>query len=260
MTIQSAVRTHKGQARRNNEDAFGFFSDLGLYAVADGMGGHAGGEIASALAISTLQLAVQHPADTAAEASSALCSAISHAHTEVQAMRQSRSTLNGMGTTIAAMMFDEDVATICHVGHSRVYRVRDGQLEQLTEDHSLGQHLLNQGRLTPEEFKTCRCRRTLTQALGVDADIEPTVRREALQAGDIFLLCSDGVYDEVAEAEMLSAVQAARGDMQAVCDHCITLATSRGGRDDGTIMALCYEQEPSPLSPGFASILSGHAF
>ncbi|MGH7964381.1 MAG: PP2C family protein-serine/threonine phosphatase, partial [Candidatus Binatia bacterium] len=254
MQIHSAVKTDRGRVRQRNEDAFGLFPTLNLYVVADGLGGHVGGEIASALAVDVLGSALRESPDwqpsfpdppfAMSAGGARLVAAVHQAHREVQARSEREPALAGMGTTLAALWLDGDgpvvVAYICHVGDSRVYRIRAGAITQLTADHSLASQLLREGTLHPQELPTFRYRHVLTQALGVSPQLQPDLRGEALEVGDVFLLCTDGIYREVPEAEMLAVVQAVGAELQAVCEMLVTLANERGGRDDSTILALRY--------------------
>jgi hypothetical protein len=161
--IRGAARTDRGKVRPKNEDAFGFFPDTSFYVVADGMGGYLGGQVASALAVEALRLSVQETQDEAltpvtdphgwrAIGWRRLCIAVQLANSQVFETSQREPELRGMGTTIAAILFDDEdrLATICHVGDSRVYRVRDHGIELLTEDHSLMQQLLREGYAYPQ--------------------------------------------------------------------------------------------------------------
>ena len=148
-----------------------------------------------------------------------------------------------MGTTVAAVLFDrrEDLASICHVGDSRVYRVQAGHIEQLTEDHSLVQQLFRDGKISLQEMKTSPHRHILTQAVGVGPIIQPAVRVEKPQQGEIFVICSDGVHGVVGEEEILSAITQGGPDLEKVCDTLVNLANGRGGRDNSTIIILRYD-------------------
>lgn len=253
MHIQSAVKTDRGRVRQQNEDAFGLFPALHLYAVADGLGGHAGGEIASALAVDILGREIEESQDrnvsptgmaSAVQPPDGAClvAAVQQAHTQVLERSRREPALAGMGSTLAAVRLDgpEGLAHICHVGDSRVYRIRAGSIAQLTEDHSMGYQLLREGKLSPQELPTFRYRHVLTQALGASALVEPELQQEPLEAGDVFLLCTDGIYRDVQDQEMLAAVSASGTDLQPVCDTLVALANERGGRDDSTVLALRY--------------------
>jgi protein phosphatase len=253
VSILGAVRTDTGRVRQKNQDAFGFFPDAAFYAVADGMGGHLGGEVASNLALEAMRLSLQETQDEdltpvtdsqgwRSVAGRRLSIAVQRANHKVFEMSQKQPDLTGMGTTVAAVLFDtrESLAGICHVGDSRIYRVRDGQIVQLTEDHSLVQQLFREGKISFQEMKTSPHRHILTQAVGVSPLIQPAVRIEQPQPGDLFLLCSDGVHGMLEEREMLEAIGREWPDLQKACDALVELANERGGRDNSTVMILSY--------------------
>lgn len=256
MGIRGAAKTHIGKVRKQNQDSFGFFPEDSFYAVADGMGGHQGGEVASALAVETMHLSLQETQDedlTPVIGEQGLCSvsarrltvAVERANGQVLERSKQDSALNGMGTTVAAILFDlrENTVTICHVGDSRVYRVRDGCIEQLTEDHSLVQQLFREGTITQQELQTSPHRHVLTQAVGVQPIIQPGIRIEQPQADDAFMLCSDGIHGVVEPDEMLDLLDRNRPDLQLVCDNLVNLANARGGRDNSTILIVCCEEQ-----------------
>jgi len=253
--IRGAAKSEVGKVRLKNEDTFGFFPGTSFYVVADGMGGHAGGEIASQLAVETMQTSLQETQDEDltpildAEGRSSLAGrrlliAAERANGEILGASRQNPELNGMGTTIAAVLFEErgQQASICHVGDSRVYRVRERQIEQLTEDHSLVQQLLREEKISLQEAKTSPHRHVLIQALGIGPEVHPAVRIETANPGDIFILCSDGVHGVVEAGEILEAVTHAANDLRTVCDTLLNLANNRGGPDNCTVVVLQYEQ------------------
>lgn len=256
MGIRGAAKTDVGKVRKQNQDAFGFFPEESFYTVADGMGGHQGGEVASALAVETMCMSLQETQDedlTPVIGEHGLCSvtarrltiAVQRANGQVLERSQQETNLNGMGTTVAAILFDkrESIATICHVGDSRVYRVREGRIEQLTEDHSLVQQLFREGTLSQAELKTSPHRHVLTQALGIQPIIQPGLWIEEPQTGDAFMLCSDGIHGAVEPDEMRDLLTQNRHDLQLACDKLVDLANARGGRDNSTIVIVCCEEE-----------------
>jgi serine/threonine protein phosphatase PrpC len=254
VSIRGAVQSDTGRVRVKNEDTFGFFPDRGFFVVADGMGGHVGGEVASHLAVETMFSYIeqsQHDDLTPVLDETGRCCiggrrlsiAIQRAHAAILEKSRQNPSLMGMGTTIAAILFDnrEQFASIGHVGDSRIYRVRHGTIEQLTEDHSLVQQLLREGKIRPQELKTSPHRHILTQAVGVSPFIQPTVRIVEPQPGDLFLLCSDGVHGIVEEEEMLHVLTDSAIDLQQQCDALVNLANERGGPDNSTVIILRYE-------------------
>jgi protein phosphatase len=253
VAVHGAAKTDMGKVRTINEDAFGFFPDIAFYVVADGMGGHAGGEIASSLAVETMQTSITATKDEdltpvldfrglSTIGGSRLLIALEHANSTVLAKSQETPKLAGMGTTIAAVLFDyqEAQANIVHVGDSRVYCIRDNQIELLTEDHSLFQQLVRDGKLTPEERNTFPQRHILMQAVGISPTIHPTIRVEKPEKGDLFILCSDGVHNVIDEQEILTIVGKHQGDFQQACDALLELANARGGQDNETVIILQY--------------------
>ncbi|HEV8717590.1 MAG TPA: Stp1/IreP family PP2C-type Ser/Thr phosphatase [Candidatus Binatia bacterium] len=253
MCIDAAVRTDVGRVRLRNEDSYGLFSDLTFYVVADGMGGHVGGEIASGMAVETMLFSLRETQNedlTPFLDPEGLCSvggrrlflAVQEANRKLCEKSRQEPQLAGMGTTVAAVLFNaqENLASICHVGDSRVYRIREGEVEQLTEDHSLVQQLFRAGRIGRQNLKTSPHRHVLTRALGVELVVQPSLRLEKPRPGDIFLLCSDGVHGVVDESEILSTVTQEGVNLQDACDTLVDLANERGGQDNSTVILLRY--------------------
>ncbi len=252
MFIRGAARTNIGKVRSRNEDAFGFFPELGFYVVGDGMGGHAGGEIASALAVETMRISLEETEGedlTPVRDTQGMCSiggrrlfiAVQQANERILEKGRQDPTLAGMGTTVAALLLDrrEEVVSICHVGDTRVYRIRGGRIEQLTEDHSLVQELLRGRKISMQEVKTSPHRHILTQALGVSPVIHPTIRLERPECGDLFVICSDGVHGVVEDEEILRLVSRWGPDnLDEACEALVGLANARGGKDNSTVIVL----------------------
>jgi protein phosphatase len=263
LTLEGAARTDVGLARNENEDTFGFFPELSFYAVADGMGGHAAGATASTMTIATMRQALVDLEDddlTPVVDARGYCSvggrllmiALYQANEHVLEAARAHPEMQGMGTTVAALLFDRryDVAAICHVGDSRVYRIRGDAIEQLTEDHTFVRRLLKEGRIDPADVPTSPHRHVLTQAVGVESLVRPDLRLERPLAGDVFVLCSDGVHDAMRDDEMLGIVQAAASP-QLACERLIDLANERGGRDNSTVLIVrCRAADPEDPTLG----------
>ncbi|MBI3801593.1 MAG: serine/threonine-protein phosphatase [Deltaproteobacteria bacterium] len=260
MLIRGAARTDRGKVRQQNEDAFGFFPDAAFYVVADGMGGHVGGQVASTLAVEAMRLSVEEtqgeeltpvtdPHGWRAVGWRRLSIAMQQANSKVFETSQHEPTLKGMGTTIASILFDDEdgLATICHVGDSRVYRVRAGSIELLTEDHSLVQQLLREGKIAFPEVKTFPHRHVLTQAVGVSPSVQPAVRVEKPQPGDIFLISSDGMHGTIEATEILEVITQQEANLQRACDLLVDLANARGGSDNSTVILLQYEDPQAKM-------------
>jgi protein phosphatase len=239
--------TDVGRRRTSNEDAFFRDDELGLYVVADGMGGHAAGEIASQEAVDTVYGMVKRGApnlrplfppvvDEDARAACRLMeSAIQAATYMVFSMAELDRGKSGMGTTISALYVLGAYAVIAQVGDSRIYRVRDGQVEQLTEDHTLIAWQLKQGLITPQEAKVSPHRNVITRAVGNRDYVEVDTGVVGLHSGDRFLLCSDGLHGYLRDEDVPPVV--AMGGEAAVARF-IQLANERGGKDNITAIQL----------------------
>jgi protein phosphatase len=260
LLIRGVARTDVGRRRTQNEDAFGLYPDLALFVVADGIGGRAGGRIASTMAVEAISQSVRSTLDddltptvdaegTATVAGRRLGIALTDANQRVLDASRENPALQGMGAAVAAVLLDPDARrlAVAHVGDTRVYRVRGEGIEQLTEDHTIVQRLLKAGKLAPEEVATSAHQHVLTQAVGVDTVVHPDVRLEAPQAGDVFVLTSDGVHDVVRAGEILEAVRDTPGDLEDACRRLIDLANARGGKDNSTVVAVaCATDDDEP--------------
>lgn len=220
-----------GRKRRHNEDSYVVAPPL--FAVADGMGGAQAGEIASRLAAAALEEGDVGTLDGADR----LVSLIQEANRRVHERSNSDPATSGMGTTITAALVEGDTVTFGHVGDSRAYRVRDGALEQLTEDHSLVNELLKSGRLSPDEAETHPQRSVITRAVGTDPDVDVDTFVVETQPGDVFLLCSDGLTDMVRDDEILELLEKYRDDLDRATKSLVSAANRGGGEDNITVVA-----------------------
>ena len=223
--------TDTGRRRRRNEDAFVLRPPL--FAVADGMGGAQAGELASRLAAAVLR--ESSGSGTGEERVTEL---VQEANRRVYERSNEDAEVQGMGTTMTVALVDGERGTVSigHVGDSRAYRIRDGRLEQLTEDHSLVQELVRGGRISPEEAGSHPQRSVITRALGTDADVDvDTVTLDA-RPGDLYLLCSDGLPIMVADSEILRIAESGRGDLDAIAHELVAAANRGGGEDNVTVV------------------------
>lgn len=230
--IEFGHRTHVGLRREHNEDTYYADGDLGLWLVADGMGGHESGEVASALARDTLVREVS--------AGSTLVKAIEKADAEIIQLSTSRAQALPMGTTIAAIRVQGDHFDIAWVGDSRIYALENGTLKQISHDHSYVRELIEQGAITPEQARTHPHRNVVTQALGVT---DPqTLRVESLagtlSVGKQILLCSDGLTEEVDDASIAEILKRDDLSAQECIDHLVVAALDGGGSDNITVILL----------------------
>ena len=227
---ESVGKTDPGRVRRRNEDAF--VVDPPLFAVADGMGGAQAGEVASRLAAAAFR--EYREADELAP-EERVQAIIKEANRRIYDRARVDSQVSGMGTTVTAALLTDGPVVIGHVGDSRAYRIRDGRLEQLTEDHSLVADLMRSGRLTPEEAEGHPQRSVITRALGTDPDVDVDTLVIEAEAGDLFLLCSDGLSTMVSDDKVLETVERA-GSLDDAARNLVRAANSGGGEDNVTVV------------------------
>lgn len=244
---RASALTHTGRRRLQNEDAF--VHDPPLFAIADGMGGAQAGEIASRLATAALEEWTR-----SRRGEEAVVELVREANRRIFRHALGDPRAAGMGTTVTAALVDEQQGTIAvaHVGDSRGYRIRDGVLEQLTADHSLVAELVRSGRLTPEEADQHPHRSVITRALGTDEDVEVDAITLAVEAGDLYLLCSDGLTNMVRDDEILELAAGEALDPEATAAALIQAANDAGGEDNITVVLFeVVEGEPDPAhAPG----------
>src|SRR5438067_3047080 len=201
MRIQAGSRTDVGRARERNEDAM--LVREPLFAIADGMGGHRGGDVASSIAVQTLE----ELSTTAEDGAKEITERIREANRRILEQGSADRALRGMGTTVTAILTDGDKAHLAHVGDSRAYLLRDGVLQQLSEDHTLVQRMVREGKRTSGEAATHPQRSVLTRALGVEEPLDVDLLTLDLHEGDRFLICSDGLSSMVPEGEIKEIVE-----------------------------------------------------
>jgi PPM family protein phosphatase len=226
----SAGRTDAGRVRRRNEDSF--VLDPPLFAVADGMGGAQAGEVASRLAAGAFR---EYHDAYRLEPAERVEAIIQEANRRIYERARTDSEASGMGTTVTAAILTNGRVSIGHVGDSRAYRIRNGELEQLTEDHSLVADLMRSGRLTPEEADAHPQRSVITRALGTDAEVDVDTVTIDVEPGDLFLLCSDGLTTMVPEEDILRLVEEA-GTLDEAARSLVRAANSGGGEDNITVV------------------------
>jgi len=230
MRFADGSRTDVGRGRPENEDNLLVDREHGLYAVADGMGGHRAGEVASATAIETLQAAYL--------GGQRLDQAVAAANTAVFTKGTEDAALQGMGTTLTAIALEGDsTALLGHVGDSRAYLMRNGAVTQVTDDHSLVEQLVREGRLSPEEAQNHPQRAIITRALGVDSQVEVDTYRIDLKAGDRLLICSDGLTNMLSDDTIAQTLRR-HADPQQAADTLVDMANQAGGDDNITVVIL----------------------
>jgi PPM family protein phosphatase len=232
----SAGLSDRGRKRSTNEDAFAVSPEHGVYVVCDGMGGAAAGEVASSVAVEEMVKHLQArtpetPLPQAAE------QAIRAANEAIYGLAQHNSKLSGMGTTLVALVAEENRAWVLNVGDSRGYRFRAGTLEQITIDHSLVDEQVRAGRMNSEEAKRSPLRNVITRALGTQSSVTPDVFPLDTEPGDLFLLCSDGLTRELSD-DLLASMLANDLPIGELCERLIGAANKAGGNDNITCLLI----------------------
>ena len=248
LSWQGTGFTDTGLVRQANQDAFVVDNDLGLWIVADGMGGHAGGSTASQLAVKAV---TDHIASSAASFSDfrnridqveeLLRSAVAAADSLIRATADTTPDLKGMGTTIVIGLFcpgAEPSIALAHIGDSRAYLIRDRCINALTTDHSFVQRLVSEGRISLEEARTHPQQNVLLRALGVEDQLPPDITIHPLQPNDIVMLCTDGLTKMLEEQEILDCLLASQGSPDEICRQLIDAANTHGGKDNTTVIVI----------------------
>jgi len=238
-------RSEIGLVRALNQDAFAVLDEAGVWAVADGMGGHVGGEVAAQTAIATVRAEAATSSHLLGNAQTSptdvLTDLISRAHDAILNRSRSKSKLKGMGTTVVLLAIisgPAPIAYIAHVGDSRAYRFRSGMLTPLTKDHSLIEKYLERGILTAESAKTHPERHVLTRALGIGETVKPTITAFPILPEDLVLLCSDGLTKMLEDEDIRTAIAAGELDPTQVCNRLVNAALDRGGEDNVTVVVV----------------------
>jgi serine/threonine protein phosphatase PrpC len=252
LTLVAHGATDVGRVRRANEDGFSVLAHLGLFMVADGMGGAAAGEVASRMLVENVSRAVEDgettwPADAAANGPEStprrFLSGVHRANRRIYALSHADARKRGMGSTFAGVLVLDRCVMIAHVGDSRVYRLRDGQLEQLTADHSLANEYVKLGLLKVEQIDTFSRRNVITRAVGIEESVEVDVKIVDVRPGDVLLLCTDGLHGELRDREIAPILRTLRDPEEAVA-RLIERANARGGGDNVTAVVVRID-EPS---------------
>ena len=234
MRLKHGAATDVGMVRQSNEDSFSAEGEL--FVVADGMGGHNAGEVASALAITTMKSGARNGIHGPAQ----FRELVQQANTAIYTASLDDSTQAGMGTTVTAMAVlpgEEPRVMVANVGDSRTYLLRDGHLRRVSVDHSYVQELVNEGIITPEEARTHPRRNIVTRALGIDRSVMVDVFVQDVRTGDRLVLCSDGLVDEVGDAEILTVLRT-HSDPQECAEALVMVANTNGGHDNTTVIVV----------------------
>ena len=256
-----AARSDTGRKRPHNEDRVATDPGRGLAVLADGMGGHKGGEVASGLAVETVVNEFADRLDAvdgeAADEMEAYApesllarEIVARANTIVHETARTQPQYEGMGTTLVVALFYDDRLSLAHVGDSRAYRLRGDRLEQLTRDHTLMQELIERGFYTPEEARASLNRNIVTRALGIDEAVSADLQEEIALPGDIYLLCSDGLNDMIEDEAIRLTLDEFGDNLEQAADRLIAQANEHGGHDNVSVV-LVKVLKPFPTRRGW---------
>ncbi|MBY0469608.1 Stp1/IreP family PP2C-type Ser/Thr phosphatase [bacterium] len=238
MEFEFALNTDIGLRRKQNQDSVGAHPELGLFVVADGMGGHRGGETASALAVEHIYLHVKkHKKKRGENPKELISDAVRAANRAIFDASLKNPALQGMGTTTTAMLFVDNLLVVGHVGDSRCYYIRPQCLWQVTRDHSLVQEKLRAGLITREQLKTDVMKNVITRSVGFESDVNVEVYEMPIQPGDAFLICSDGLSGMIEDAKILEILQKdlfTEDELSRAVENLIHAANDHGGEDNIT--------------------------
>ncbi|HST00087.1 MAG TPA: Stp1/IreP family PP2C-type Ser/Thr phosphatase [Usitatibacter sp.] len=247
--LAAASLTDPGRVRDHNEDCIESRPDIGLFVLADGMGGYNAGEVASGMATSLISDGLEeawHPRnverlgrDEAKSMSERLINEqIARANSAIFTTSQNNPECAGMGTTLVVTLFFDNFLTVAHIGDSRLYRLRGESMEQVTRDHSLLQEQLDSGLITPEEAKLSQNKNLVTRALGIDPSVEPEIHVYETQPDDTYLLCSDGLSDMVEDEEIRLTLITLKSNPNLTVQQLVQAANDNGGRDNISAMLI----------------------
>jgi serine/threonine protein phosphatase PrpC len=257
LTLHASGLTDIGRKRKHNEDSFVIDVEEGLVVVADGMGGHAAGEVAAKIAVDTIE---QFIAGTSQKEeatwpfqynhqwrfnSNRLAVAVEQANEKVMSAVAQQPSLKGMGTTLVAAILNGSGMSLAHVGDSRAYRLREGELRRLTDDHSWVHEQIMTGILTEEEAKSHPLKNVVTRALGGGPSVMPELQEYDLMSGDRYLLCSDGLTTMLGDEELTETLRA-ESDPEKACRTLVERANERGGLDNITVIVVDVSDGSSP--------------
>jgi len=259
--------TDTGKVREHNEDTIAFDPDIGLLVLADGMGGYNAGEVASGIAVKTIvnlvresvereDLRVNDPGTGMSRSSIILRDAIHRANKIIYQTARTQPQCEGMGTTVVSALFFDNRMAVAHVGDSRLYRLRESKLDQVTLDHSLLQELVDRGFYSAEEAQRATNKNYVTRALGVEPNVEVEVQDVPVQKGDFYVLCSDGLSDMVEDDDIHLTISTFGANLEMVAKQLIQLSNDNGGRDNISVV-MAHVIEPFPAKGGLLEKILG---
>jgi PPM family protein phosphatase len=248
-SIEMASATHTGMVRAHNEDSIGADASIGLAVLADGMGGYNAGEVASGIAVAlitketrdaVLRIAPHEPDGESGEpmANKILRIVIAKANSSIYQAANSQPQYAGMGTTLVVALLCDNQINIAHIGDSRLYRLRGGELQQLTRDHSLLQEQIDSGMITREMARRSQNKNLVTRAVGIEPDVEAEIHSHEVSEGDVFLLCSDGLNDMVEDEDIHLTLASLSANLPLAASQLVQMANDNGGRDNISVILI----------------------
>jgi protein phosphatase len=265
--ISSVALSDTGKVREHNEDAIAAETEIGLFVLADGMGGYNAGEVASGIAVKTIMnlvrdalaredLTANDPETGLARPSIILRDAIHRANNIIYHTSKTQPQCEGMGTTVVACLFHDNRVSIAHVGDSRLYRLRDNRFEQLTLDHSLLQELVDRGFYSQQEAQRASNKNYVTRALGVEETVQVEINEESVHPRDYYVLCSDGLSDMLEDEDIHLTINTFSDNLDIVAKQLIKLSNDNGGRDNISVI-MARIDEPFPAHRGIFDRILG---
>lgn len=244
--LEIVTATDPGMVRSHNEDSMTTDADIGLVVLADGMGGYNAGEVASGIAVEMIKSEVRraieetkpHQRDEDGEpaALEMLSESSAKANAAIYQTAKSQPQYSGMGTTLVAALFFDNGVAVGHIGDSRLYRLRGEKLEQITRDHSLLQEQIDSGMISKEQARYSQNKNLVTRAVGIDPEVETEVHHYAVEAGDVYLLCSDGLSDMVVDEDIEATLCMLSANLPLAARQLIQMANDNGGRDNISVV------------------------
>ena len=262
--LQFAAATDTGLIRAHNEDSIAISSARGLAILADGMGGYNAGEVASGIATAILKESLENGlenfpwnlgANRASYLQQLVVESIDHANIAIYETARNDPQYAGMGTTLVMALFHHDKITVAHVGDSRAYRLRHGTLELITRDHSLLQEQIDAGLIDPESARFSPNRNLVTRAVGVNYVVDVEIHDHLTEAGDVYLLCSDGLSDMLSTQEISEILTAMDADLETISDALVQRANDNGGRDNTSVILIKVQSNQTETKRLFRQIL-----
>lgn len=245
VSIECVAKTDTGMVRSHNEDFIAVSPQYGFVILADGMGGYSAGEVASSIAATVVQETLEErlpvlfkewTRQSDKQLHQLVQEAVARANASIIDAAENEPQFHGMGTTIVVGLFQQDRLILAHVGDSRAYRLREGELMQITRDHSLLQEQIDAGLITPEAALHSPNRNLITRAVGVDREVEIEIHEHATRPGDIYLLCSDGLSDMLTDEDIAATLNEFGSDLESACGTLIQRANTHGGKDNVSVI------------------------